>query len=85
MQFSRRSAHDARAQCRMPDVIGDPRAACMFDTPTLSGVASSPPYLHDGRAATLLDVLEVTRGMMGNITMLSSDDEDALVEYLRSL
>jgi YVTN family beta-propeller protein len=67
------------------DVLGDPRAACMFDTPTLSGIASSPPYLHDGSAPTLLDVLEKTRGMMGNITMLSTDDENALVEYLRSL
>ncbi len=67
------------------DILGDPRAACMFDTPSLRGVASSPPYLHDGSAATLHDVLEKTRGLMGNITGLSSDDEDALVEYLRSL
>ncbi len=67
------------------DVLGDPRAACMFDTPSLSGVASSPPYLHDGSAATLHDVLEKTRGKMGDITSLSAADEDALVEYLRSL
>ncbi len=68
-----------------PDVDGHPRAACMFDTPSLSGIASSPPYLHDGRAATLRDTLETTRGDMGNITGLTSDDLDALVEYLRSL
>jgi cytochrome c peroxidase len=67
------------------DVIGDPRAACMFDTPSLSGVASSPPYLHDGRAATLRDVLELTRGKMGDISSLSDADLAALVEYLRSL
>ena len=73
-----------------PDVAhtaidGSPRAACMFDVPSLSGLASSPPYLHDGSAPTIEDVLEKTRGTMGNITMLSTDDEAALVEYLRSL
>jgi cytochrome c peroxidase len=67
------------------DVQGDPRAACMFDTPSLSGVASTPPYLHDGSAATLRDVLESTRGRMGDITMLSDDELADLVEYLRSL
>jgi YVTN family beta-propeller protein len=67
------------------DVQGDPRAACMFDTPSLSGVASSPPYLHDGSARTLHDVLEQTRGTMGDISSLTADDEDDLVEYLRSL
>jgi cytochrome c peroxidase len=51
----------------------------------LRGVADSAPYLHDGSAATLRDVLERTRGRMGNIQGLSSDDLDALVEYMRSL
>jgi mono/diheme cytochrome c family protein len=67
------------------DVLNHPRAACMFDTPSLNGIASSPPYLHDGSAATLRDVLELTRGTMGDISSLSPDDETALVEYLRSL
>jgi len=67
------------------DLAGHARAACMFDTPSLDGIASSPPYFHDGRAATLRDALEITRGVMGDITMLSPADEDALVEYLRSL
>ena len=66
-------------------VNGDPRMACMFDTPSLTGIASSPPYLHDGSAATLHDVLEQTRGTMGDITSLSATEEAALVEYLRSL
>lgn len=67
------------------DLAGHARAACMFDTPSLDGIASSPPYFHDGRASTLHDALELTRGVMGDITMLSPADEDALVEYLRSL
>jgi YVTN family beta-propeller protein len=67
------------------DVAGDPRTACDFDTPSLSGIAASPPYLHDGSAPSLRDVLERTRGTMGDISSLSPADEDALVEYLRSL
>jgi mono/diheme cytochrome c family protein len=66
-------------------IDGSPRSACMFDVPSLSGLASSPPYLHDGSAPTIKDVLEKTRGTMGDITSLSGSDEDALVEYLRSL
>lgn len=67
------------------DIAGHPRAPCLFDTPSLRGVASSPPYLHDGRARTLRDVLELTRGTMGNISALSPAELDALVEYMRSL
>lgn len=67
------------------DIEGHPRDACRFDTPSLTGVASSPPYLHDGRAATLRDVLALTRGTMGHTEGLGSADLDALVEYLRSL
>ena len=67
------------------DVNGDPRAACMFDTPSLTGVYDSAPYLHDGSAATLRDVLIQTRGHMGNTSALSDADLDNLVEYLKSL
>ena len=67
------------------DIQGDARAACRFDTPSLLGVADSAPYLHDGSAATLHDVLDKTRGTMGDISSLSPGQEDALVEYLRSL
>jgi YVTN family beta-propeller protein len=68
-----------------PDRDGHDRQACMFDTPSLTGIASSPPYLHDGRAATLLGVLEQTRGKMGHVEALAPDDLNALVEYMRSL
>jgi YVTN family beta-propeller protein len=67
------------------DVASHPRAPCMFDTPSLRGVASSWPYFHDGSAATLHDVLEQTRGHMGNITSLTAQDEADLIEYMRSL
>lgn len=67
------------------DVAGHPRAPCLFDTPSLSGIASSPPYLHDGSAPTIYDVLERTRGTMGDIRGLTVDEETALAEYVRSL
>jgi cytochrome c peroxidase len=67
------------------DDEGHARTGCEFDTPSLSGLASSPPYLHDGSAATIREVLEKTRGKMGDITSLSAAELDELVEYLRSL
>jgi cytochrome c peroxidase len=67
------------------DVDGNPREACQFDTPSLVGLAASPPYLHDGSAATLMDVLTQTRGKMGDVRSLNDDELAALVEYLRSL
>jgi YVTN family beta-propeller protein len=67
------------------DIEGHPREACKFDTPSLLGVADSAPYLHDGSAATLDDVLKKTRGTMGDTTSLNDDDLRALVEFMRSL
>jgi cytochrome c peroxidase len=56
------------------------------DTPSLTGVAVTAPYLHDGRAATLRDVLETAReGAMGDASMLSEQDLDDLEAYLRTL
>ena len=67
------------------DIEGHARAACLFDTPSLTGIADSAPYLHDGSAATLDDLLAQTRGAMGDTTSLDDDDLHALVEFLRSL
>jgi cytochrome c peroxidase len=67
------------------DDEGHPREACLFDTPALRGLVDSAPYFHDGSAATLRDALEQTRGHMGDITVLSAGELDALVEFLRSL
>jgi cytochrome c peroxidase len=77
-----------RFPCAIPPgmLCADGTTNCVgFDTPSLRGVSSSPPYFHDGRAPTLRDALEMTKGTMGDITKLSSSDLDALIEYLRSL
>lgn len=69
------------------DHQGHPRQACMFDTTALRGLWDSAPYLHDGSAATLRDVI-VTRNVgdrHGRTTHLRADEVDDLVEFLRSL
>ena len=58
-----------------------------FDTPALERISTTAPYLHDGRAATLDDVL--TRynaaGLHGRAADLSAGQLADLVEYLKSL
>jgi cytochrome c peroxidase len=71
------------------DVDGDARGACAFDTPALRGLADSAPYLHDGSAATLDDVIPIMLRASfppgATPPVLSPDDRQALVEYLRGL
>lgn len=56
------------------------------DTPTLTGIDATGPYLHDGSAPTLRAVLERVRdGSMGDTSGLADEDLDALVAYLRTL
>ena len=55
-----------------------------FGTPTLKGIWETAPYLHDGSAPTLRDVL-VTRNVdkkHGNLSSLSETQIDDLVAYL---
>jgi cytochrome c peroxidase len=58
-----------------------------FDTPTLLGIWETPPYLHDGSAPTLRDVL-TTRNpddAHGYVSSLSSHEVDQLVAYLMQI
>lgn len=55
-------------------------------TPTLRGVAATPPYFHDGSARTLRDVLSYSNvAIMGDTSSLTDAELDALEAYLRSL
>ena len=71
------------------DIAGDPRAACAFDTPALRGLVDSAPYLHDGSAATLEAVLpsmlRASAAANASPPVLTAAQQQALVEYLRSL
>ena len=56
-----------------------------FDTPSLRFIARSGPYFHDGRYATLADMLAGSDGAMGHTSQLSPDDRTALEAYLQTL
>jgi YVTN family beta-propeller protein len=59
----------------------------LFDTPHLNNIYASPPYLHDGRAATLEEIWTLygnkdKHGRVGDLTKTELND---LIEYLKSL
>jgi DNA-binding beta-propeller fold protein YncE len=58
-----------------------------FDTPTLIELWRSAPYLHDGSAATVRDVLTTrnSEGLHGDVAGLSEMEIDDLCEYILSL
>jgi cytochrome c peroxidase len=58
-----------------------------YDTPTLLGVYRSAPYLHDGAAATLNDVLTTANreDRHGKTSHLKPAEIDDLVAFLKSL
>jgi YVTN family beta-propeller protein len=58
-----------------------------FDTPTLKGLWDTAPYLHDGSAATLLDVLTTANpaGRHGTTAGLNATQLSQLVAYLQQI
>ncbi len=58
-----------------------------FDTPTLVEVWRTAPYLHDGRAATMLDVFKKhnPKNRHGNTSNLTDEELADLVEFVLSL
>ena len=56
-----------------------------FNTPSLRFVGRGGPYFHDGRYATLHELLTDPNGKMGHTKQLSTNDLEALEAYLRSL
>ena len=56
------------------------------DTPALEGVGWTAPYLHDGAAGTLEDLIDMADAIgMGRTAHLSSQERADLAAYLRSL
>jgi cytochrome c peroxidase len=60
-------------------------ASVRFDTPSLRFLAGSGPFLHDGRRATLAELVEKGDGRMGHTSQLSVEDRAALTAYLETL
>jgi mono/diheme cytochrome c family protein len=94
-----RSAEVGCANCHEPGLFTDLHSynigttgpfdqdAKEFDTPTLRELWRTAPYLHDGSAATLRDVVTVRnpKDEHGKTAHLSPAQIDDLVEYLLSL
>jgi hypothetical protein len=58
-----------------------------LDTPTLLGIWKTPPYLHDGSAKTIREVLveKNKNGKHGHTQTLSEQELNDLIDYLRQL
>lgn len=74
------------------DYGGDARGAFkntrprgMYDTPTLRGVYATAPYLHDGSAPTLEDVIQRAGDEHGHTSDLSDKEISDLVAYLKQI
>jgi hypothetical protein len=80
---ARGSLHDVGT---ITEASGQRAGAPLFgiDTPTLLGVWETPPYLHDGSAPTLRDVLTTKNPgeLHGFVSVLSSQEIDELVSYV---
>jgi DNA-binding beta-propeller fold protein YncE/mono/diheme cytochrome c family protein len=69
----------------VPAVDGTLRPDCAFDTPGLLGVSDSPPYFHDGSAATLGEVVDYFVRFFAISPPPTSQERADLIAYLRSL
>lgn len=56
-----------------------------LNTPTLKGLFYTAPYLHDGSAPTLMDVLDRTAETMGKTSHLTLEQKQKLIAYLQTL
>lgn len=67
--------------------LADSDDPILFDTPHLTNVFASPPYLHDGRAKTLEEIWTIygTDDKHGLVNDMSKTDLNDLINYLKSL
>lgn len=80
----------ACGSCHSGVRLTDNRTYRMFgmnvQTRSLSGIAASPPYFHDGSVETLRDVVEASRSNgMGDTSMLDATETEDLLIYLGTL
>ena len=75
---SDRAPHDVGSRGKN-DAMGQ------FRTPPLLHIGATAPYFHDGRYATLEQLLTDNLDRMGQTTQLSPDDLRVLAAFLRTL
>jgi mono/diheme cytochrome c family protein len=76
--FIDRTKHDVGSKAKADNETS-------FDTPTLRFVGATAPYFHDGRYATLREMLLGHDGKMGRTNHLKPADLEALEAYLQTL
>ncbi len=81
--YTNRSLAALGAPTVQPSFVADPDTS--FKTPSLLFVGGSPPYMHDGRYATLEELIDDNADRMGKTTQLSAADKKALAAFLRTL
>jgi len=73
----------------LPDLPDDGPSPSEWRTPPLWGVADSAPYLHDGRATTLEEAIQMHKGQgqraATNYTALQPDERARLIAFLKTL
>ncbi len=74
----------------LPDIPDDDSPSpSEWRTPPLWGVADSAPYLHDGRAATLTEAIQLHKGQglrsAKNFAQLNPDEQGQLIGFLKTL
>lgn len=81
--FTNRAVFDLKmGQARLEPTIKESNE---YRVPSLLGVAGTPPYLHDGRYATLEDLVADLDDEMGTTSDLQPADLQALTAYLRTI
>jgi mono/diheme cytochrome c family protein len=98
VRLGRTLFHDARQGCgschaegstdRAAHDVGSGKAeeaSLRFDTPSLAFVSASAPYFHDGRFASLDELLLKGDDKMGHTRQLDASERAALVSYMESL
>jgi cytochrome c peroxidase len=56
-----------------------------FKTPSLWFIGGTAPYFHDGSQASLEDLVRTNRDRMGKTSHLGTDEQAALIAFLRTL
>jgi len=68
------------------EATGSPRDIGKFKFPSLKNIAIRPPYMHDGRFATLEEVIDhYSSGIQNHQFNFTQAEKDALIAFLNTL
>ena len=82
-EYTDRAVYPLPKAARRPDF--DELPSGELRVPSLLYLDGRAPYLHDGSAATLEELLAKNNDRMGKTNQLSREDREALAAFLRTL